>query len=265
MNETIQFRNCVIRHFQSPPLAEGVTPFVRLHVAVDFSSPSNESMGWTDPASCGVNGVADLIGDLSQVHAVLTPHDPEMEKFEIQLDAHEVADFKLHTVKDEDHSGREVRFIMRINSQGAAAILENYRWMVGDRPALLKLSYSKAEQPGSEVDDRQSGLDFDGKLSETDEAIANVARADHGPVTDEELLAEFGDGNTDCVSCNGRVPHSPGNPTMHVTGHPCARTAGSTLASASTVTGTHQKRGRPRKPLDIPEQTEPEDEPTILQ
>lgn len=251
MAETVTFRGAILRRFESPPAGE-TTPFIRSHWTVDFAEPSNSVMGWKDPGDCGVTG-ADLVGEIAAANVVVTPHDPELRKHEIQFDAHEASDFKLHTVKDPDSSRREVRFIIRSNVQGIGAVLENYRWIIGDKQATIRLSYVK-----------QENLDLQAKpLSDTDEMIANMARAEVGPLSEEELVAEFGDGDSPCILCNTQIPFQDAEKTIHATGAKCLRVAGATLASAATAGGTHQKRRGRKPPTDIPEQAELEDEPVI--
>lgn len=244
MAETISFRGAVLRRFECPPAGE-TTPFVRSHWTVDFAEPSNEAMGWKDPGDCGVTG-ADLVGDIAAANVVVTPHDPQLQKYELQFDCHEASDFKLHTVKDPDSSRREVRFIIRSNQQGVAALLENYRWIVGDKEASLRLSYIKQET--LDLGDAPP-LSQENPIAEQ---LANLARAEHGPIADDELVAEFGTEDGPCPSCCNRIPYEDAAKTTHVTGQKCLRVDSGTLASSSRMGIVKPKERKMRKPLDIP-------------
>ena len=240
MAETVQFRSGVLRHFVSQDGESG--PFVRAHWTVDFANPAMEAMGWKDPGDCGVIG-ADLAGEIASANVVITPHSPELAKHEIQFDCHEATDFKLFVVKDGDSRRREVRFVIRSNVRGVAAMLEDYRWNVGDQGAVVKLSYVKQET----LDLGSNGSATSESTAADEELAANLARAEQGPATEQQFLEEFGPEDGPCISCNNRLPFEDAEHTTHVNGSKCARSAGATLASAVTAGGTHQRGTRGRR------------------
>ncbi len=90
------------------------------------------------------------------------------------------------------------------------------------------------------------------------------------PMELHEEAAEPVEMDTGCVACNNEIPLVDGDPTLHISGSPCAvqkpaeevEDAGATVAPAAVMGGTHQKRGRgrPRKVEPITGAADPVDD-----
>ncbi len=260
MSESILFRGSVLKFFDLRQGKEGADVFVRIHMSADFSEQVREAMEW-DVGESPTD--AKLPGELLATSFILTPGDPQLRDFELNFAITSVEDFRVVTLKDDDGEpcGRELRFVVRTPTDGVEAYLGQYVRRVGRHQGALKISYSKQPKEQTELD-----LQGDLPLSPTDEMIANMARAEVGPMSEEELIAEFGDHQSNpCVSCANRIPWQDEAKTIHATGVKCIRVAGATLSAASVMGGSHQKgtRGR-RKPMDVADQAHPEDEPADL-
>ncbi len=255
MSESILFRGSTLKFFDLRQGKEGGDVFCRIHMAADFSEQVREAMEW-DVGESPTD--AKLPGELLATSFILTPGDPQLRDFELNFAITSVEDFRVVTLKDDDGEpcGRELRFIVRTPTDGVEGFIGQYVRRVGRHQGALKISYSKQPKEQTELD-----LQGDLPLSPTDEMIANMARAEVGPLTDEQLAEEFGDGNSPCILCNNFTPFQDDAKTIHATGVKCIRVAGATLSAASVMGGSHQKgtRGR-RKPMDVSDQAQPEEE-----
>lgn len=95
-------------------------------------------------------------------------------------------------------------------------------------------------------------VDMSGKKEEAGEPT--------GSKEADDVLEEFGPDDGPCISCNNRIPYEDPDKTTHANGMRCSRSAGATLASASTSGGTHQKGTRGRRKMDLENQVDTEDD-----
>lgn len=193
--------------------------------------------------------LADCEIKLARSNGALVPLAPRViKKFRIGHDAKE-----------------NLTLTLRVHFVGYGSALEEWSDDINDKDfdaAILSLQGElfPVEDPATtKKKDGPAGgtrveMSTGGSPSAADEMTANVARAEHGPIADDEITAEFGPEDGPCTSCNNRIPFEDSEKTLHATGQKCARSAGATLASASVAGGTHQRRGRKR--LEVPEQQE---------
>lgn len=147
---------------------------------------------------------------------------------------------------------------LRVHFSGYGQLLEEWSDEINDKEfdaSVLSLQGELFPAPGTENQDGAAGgkrVDMSAGDSPSDEMIANIARAEHGAASEEDLLAEFGPDDGECTSCNNRTPYEDDTRTMHVTGVKCKRTAGASLAAAATVPGGPKQRRRRGDPLAPP-------------
>ena len=146
-----------------------------------------------------------------------------LEGTELNCDIHlEHGAFSFATVADE-----VCHFVAHMEGEGARLVFRvkftGYVITVADLIEHVKID-------PLEVILKPSQLDLELKPEE-----AKEAPAEDGP----------------CVDCNNQIPLAEGDPAHHVSGQPCeaVEPEGATIAPASVMGGTHQKRGRgrPRK------------------
>ena len=195
--------------------------YTRIYITAVFSDVVRRAMGW------GVNedGVltpmivnsGKLGGEIHATHIILTPNGKELRKHELQLDVEVVDDFQYFRVTDSDSESisEEVRFTVHTAVSGAAGLLENYMRKIGTSDksvGQLRIAYEEQMELGEP------------------------------PADDAE------EGGT-CVDCNNGIALVDGDPTMHVSGQPCAAyegdgEGGPALASVAQMGSGHRKRGR---------------------
>jgi hypothetical protein len=245
MSESIIFRGTFIRYFDVRQGKEGGDVFCRIHLSSTWNEQVRDNMNWeVIPDSITE---CKLTGELLASHMILTPGDKQLANDELQIDISSVEDFCLVALKDEGElRGRELRFVIRTPKE-VEGFLGQYIRKVGRHEGALKISYVK-----------QEAMNFEASAGSDAETKANLARAAHGPITDDQKRAMFGEADGPCTSCNNEIPFEDEDHTTHVTGQPCARSAGSTLAAAATAGGTHQKRRGRSKPAPAEPAGDPE-------
>jgi len=234
--ETIIFRGVVLKHFDGRQSPDGATFFTRMNLSAEFSDTVRENMDWDDPGDCIKPGSpAKLTGELLGHNFILTPGDKRLKDKELQLGIKDVTDFQVITLKDDEGepSGRQLRFQVRTEEDGAAALCEQYVRSVGRHEGQLKISY--IPQP------KQEPLPL-GDTSKSNTEV-DVTMRDGTPATLRVPARE-----KNCVDCANGVAFMKGDDTVHASGQPCTKKAPPkpkepALASAREATGgTHQRK-----------------------
>lgn len=224
MSENVTFRGASLRSFDVRQGREGAAQvFVRIHMSADYNEQVCERLDWEYLPDCALT--ADLSGALNAINFILTPGDKQLKKYELNFDISSVEDFKLKSKKadgDDDDRERRLEFTVLTPKEGVEAFLGDYIRRVGRHEGQLKIGYS--------VQDKLP-------LEETKAAKPTE------PDTDDE----DDDLDTNCVSCNNRLPFEDAGKTTHANGAKCTAAGSSTVASAREAAGgTHAKGKRGR-------------------
>ncbi len=211
---TINFRNATIREAHLGIDKTGGAVFTLIKFAADMSSPILEAMEWEQPADCYQNPVK-LEGELMGHHLILTPTDKELRTHEINLECGEIGSFQFFRIAaTEDRSASsEIRFTAKSLEAGSAAKVENYLRLLGQKPALMKVTYQVQEK-------------LDLAAGKTEDVASK------------------------CPGCRSGIQLMHNDDGAHVDGSKCLEweavddEPGAPLASAATLGGTHQKKGR---------------------
>lgn len=143
MNATLELTGVQIRYVDIRKNPKSPKQVIA-HMSADYGAAICNDMGW-QPYVEGITS-AKLEGMLASSHMVLTPTDEKLKHHEIQVDLTEVTEFGYYTSKEGESERSELRFQMRTNALGAAALFEGYWEQMGDARANLKIAYAKQEQ-----------------------------------------------------------------------------------------------------------------------
>lgn len=133
----ITFRGAVLRYCDLRHEEGG--KFVRLHMTADYTDVVRKEMEWDEVPESVTQ--AKLTGKLAASQMVLTPNGRELARHEIQIACNEVSDFTFVRVTEDESSREELRFIVRSNQPGAAAMVEGYIENIGKGAGQLRVGY----------------------------------------------------------------------------------------------------------------------------
>jgi hypothetical protein len=136
------FRGAFIRFVDLRYDEKSKTPYIKINFTASFSKPVREAMEWGEPPAG--YGSADLDGDFSATHFVLTPNGRELKDSEIELKAKSIGDFVLFRVKgdDGDSTHHELRFQILTSDEESGRKLQDYIKVIGKGEALLRVNYA---------------------------------------------------------------------------------------------------------------------------
>lgn len=131
-------------------------------IEIDIQANWTNDLGVPTPADG--YGKSDLVMKLNGVNFILTPHDPALKTFEIDITCALINKFKYvpRLDKEGDIRSREVHFKVHSGMQEGAARLENYVGHVGDHVGEMKIIYNDQAD--------QAVLQMDGEVEEPKES-----------------------------------------------------------------------------------------------
>jgi len=199
------FRGTTIRFVDLRYDEESKATFTKINFSAELSKPVMETMEWGEPPSGYAS--AKLDGSLVASNLILTPNGKELQQHELQISAQEIGSFAVYRVKDGESTKLELRFQVVSQTDGAAALLEQYIRAIGKGQAQLRVNYAQ-----------QAEMDLHAEAAaEAEDAEEPLIREEQARDTSEDADEEFG------------------------------QPKGASLASAVLVGGTHQRATRAKR------------------
>ena len=142
----ITFKGTVLEGFYLGNNFNGI-PYVDVEFSADWTKPVSEEMEWGDAPDGFLK--SNLAGKLSASKIIVTPIKADQKNSEIDVAIVLVSKFHYTPEIDKKNGTvkhRRISFVARSHKDGVCALLEVYRWAVGDHRADAVVTYRKAVQ-----------------------------------------------------------------------------------------------------------------------
>lgn len=147
------FRGASVRYFDTRMSQGGEAVFVRIHVSADFTELVRTAMEWQELPDSFTEG--KLSGEIAAHQISMKGSKGLGLSFEMAVKS--IADFKVVTIKEENSSHRELRFVIVTDEHGAYTTVGNFVETAGKATCQLTVHYSEQAQITEEEQAAEQG------------------------------------------------------------------------------------------------------------
>ena len=133
------FRGASVRYFDTRMSQGGESVFVRVHVGADFTDVVRSAMEWQELPDAFTEG--KLSGEM--VAQKISMKGEKGLGIAFEMAAKSLSSFSVVTVKEENSSHRELRFVIVTDEAGAFSTMGNFIVAAGKAKCQLTVHYSE--------------------------------------------------------------------------------------------------------------------------